>query len=248
MRATPAEAIKAIVAWDIKRGSGENPARSASFRREFEFEAAGKRHWIPVFETGDAARFLKAGEQVEVYLVKPSEAQLRGAVYVRGIKHGYDRVPYPLVNDKANEEAIRLGQAAQAAMKRVDECLARFAREQPTLGVPPTLAALGHAGTDCLEPAFGFLGPLGGAVTAMSATSPSTVAAVDTLTPGAWTDAVAGVEYQMTGDANGAVPFALTRTPERPSMSPARTTASVNGRTAEDGRMGPPRGGAGPDP
>lgn len=66
------------------------------------------------------------------------------------------------------------------------------------------------AGTDCVEPAFGFLGPTGGAVTAMSATSPSTIAAVDTLTPAAWTDAVAGVEFLMTSDATGAMPFALT--------------------------------------
>ena len=66
------------------------------------------------------------------------------------------------------------------------------------------------AGTDCIEPAFGFLGPLGGAVTVSAATSPGRVAAVDTLTPGAWTDAVAGVEFLMTSDETGAVPFALT--------------------------------------
>ena len=66
------------------------------------------------------------------------------------------------------------------------------------------------AGTDCLEPAFGFLGPTGGAMTAMAATLPGTVAAADTLAPGAWTDAVAGVEFLMTSDETGAVPFALT--------------------------------------
>jgi hypothetical protein len=65
------------------------------------------------------------------------------------------------------------------------------------------------AGTDCMEPAPGSFGSAG-SFTGSSAMPTSTSAALDTLTPGAWTEAVAGVEFTMNSDVNGTVPFALT--------------------------------------
>lgn len=150
VRPLGAEAAEGMRAWIAARPD-RRPETFLRYVREFQFEDRGQRVWLPVAEGGDLARRLARAEQVEVFIDVAGSVSGRVVAAVRRINHGWDRSTWRPVNAEAHAEALRVSDHARDAVERIRECLIRFSRAQPRIGVPDSLAALGPAGTDCLD-------------------------------------------------------------------------------------------------
>ncbi|APV52138.1 hypothetical protein BWI17_22190 [Betaproteobacteria bacterium GR16-43] len=149
VRPLSAKTVEALKAWAKAAAIPEQ--RIERYVREFEFEELGLRYWLPVAEGGDYAKYMVAGEKMQVFVRVPGTFANTKLVIARGINRGWDRRSWRPPSTEASEELRLTRDETQAAMQKVVECLGKFAQSNPGVGVPESLAALGPGGTRCLE-------------------------------------------------------------------------------------------------
>lgn len=150
VRPLTAESAEGLRAWIAARRDWR-AEMVLRFVREFRFESAGQRFWLPVAEGGDFMRHMAPGESLELAVDIAGSHDRRVVASVKAIARAGDRQYTRTVNDDARNEVELAAEAARQGVERVIGCATRHALLHPALGIPASLDAMGPAGTGCLD-------------------------------------------------------------------------------------------------
>lgn len=150
VRPLTAQSAEGLRAWIAARRDWRAELVSR-FVREFRFESAGQRFWLPVAEGGDFMRHMAPGESFELAVDIAGSHDRRVVASVKAIARAGDRQYTRTVNDDARKEVELAAEVARQGVERVIGCATRHARSHPAVGIPASLDAVGPAGTGCLD-------------------------------------------------------------------------------------------------